>query len=139
MDQARSPRSELPPLFVRAGQRSYVDYCAGGRSLGTRLAEYIVETAVSRTTVLMNVKVILQVAHMSAFRPSFCLNGSFANSARRDGGTSEGQDRDGRTPEGHSEGQPELQRDTFGDTEGSGGTESGRVMPLALLSPTCKI
>ena len=32
MDQA------LPPLFVRAGQRSYVDYCAeGGRSLGTRL------------------------------------------------------------------------------------------------------
>ena len=34
MDQA------LPPLFVRAGQRSYVDYCAeGGRSLGTRLDE----------------------------------------------------------------------------------------------------
>ena len=32
MDQA------LPPLFVREGQRSYVDYCAeGGRSLGTRL------------------------------------------------------------------------------------------------------
>ena len=32
MDQA------LPPLFVPAGQRSYVDYCAeGGRSLGTRL------------------------------------------------------------------------------------------------------
>ena len=32
MDQA------LPPLFVRAGQRSYGDYCAeGGRSLGTRL------------------------------------------------------------------------------------------------------
>ena len=31
MDQA------LPPLFVRAGQRSYVDYCAeGGRSLGAR-------------------------------------------------------------------------------------------------------
>ena len=26
----------------------------------------------------MNVKVILQVAYMSAFRPSFCLNGSFA-------------------------------------------------------------
>ena len=38
----------------------------------------IVETAVSRTTALMNVKVILQVAYMSAFRPSFCLNGSFA-------------------------------------------------------------
>ena len=35
------------------------------------------ETAVSRTTALMNVKVILQVAYMSAFRPSFCLNGSF--------------------------------------------------------------
>ena len=32
----------------------------------------------SRTTALMNVKVILQVAYMSAFRPSFCLNGSFA-------------------------------------------------------------
>ena len=27
---------------------------------------------------LMNVKVILQVAYMSAFRPYFCLNGSFA-------------------------------------------------------------
>ena len=27
---------------------------------------------------LMNVKVILQVVYMSAFRPSFCLNGSFA-------------------------------------------------------------
>ena len=26
----------------------------------------------------MNVKAILQVAYMSAFRPSFCLNGSFA-------------------------------------------------------------
>ena len=26
----------------------------------------------------MNVKIILQVAYMSAFRPSFCLNGSFA-------------------------------------------------------------
>ena len=26
----------------------------------------------------MNIKVILQVAYMSAFRPSFCLNGSFA-------------------------------------------------------------
>ena len=26
----------------------------------------------------MNVKVILQVAYRSAFRPSFCLNGSFA-------------------------------------------------------------
>ena len=25
----------------------------------------------------MNVKVILQVAYMSAFRPSFCINGSF--------------------------------------------------------------
>ena len=30
------------------------------------------------TTVFMNVKVILQVAYMSAFRPSFCLKGSFA-------------------------------------------------------------
>ena len=38
----------------------------------------IVETAVSGTTALMNIKVILQVAYMSAFRPSFCLNGSFA-------------------------------------------------------------
>ena len=27
----------------------------------------------------MNIKVILQVAYMSAFRPSFCLNGSFAS------------------------------------------------------------
>ena len=26
----------------------------------------------------MNIKVIVQVAYMSAFRPSFCLNGSFA-------------------------------------------------------------
>ena len=43
-----------------------------------RITEYIVETAVSRTTALMNVKVILQVVYMSAFRPSFCLNGSFA-------------------------------------------------------------
>ena len=30
------PGSPSAPLFVRAGQRSYVDYCAeGGRSLGT--------------------------------------------------------------------------------------------------------
>ena len=36
------------------------------------------ETVVSRTAALMNVKVILQVAYTSAFRPSFCLNGSFA-------------------------------------------------------------
>ena len=43
------------------------------------VAEYIAETAVSRTTALMNVKVILQVAYMSAFRPSFCLNGSFVS------------------------------------------------------------
>ena len=43
-----------------------------------RIIEYIVETAVSRTTAVMNVKVILQVAYTSAFRPSFCLNGSFA-------------------------------------------------------------
>ena len=48
-------------------------YCAW-----SEVAEYIVETAVSRTTAPMNVKVILQVAYMSAFRPSFCLNGSFA-------------------------------------------------------------
>ena len=26
----------------------------------------------------MNIKVIVKVAYMSAFRPSFCLNGSFA-------------------------------------------------------------
>ena len=26
----------------------------------------------------MNIKVIVQVAYMSAFRPSFCLDGSFA-------------------------------------------------------------
>ena len=45
---------------------------------GANKKNYIVETAVSRTTALMNVKVILQVAYMSAFRPSFCLNGSFA-------------------------------------------------------------
>ena len=47
---------------------------------GVNNSEYIVETAVSRTTALMNVKVILQVAYMSAFRPSFCLNGSFVKS-----------------------------------------------------------
>ena len=37
---SRSRAKMDPPLalFVRAGQRSYVDYCAeGGRSLGTRL------------------------------------------------------------------------------------------------------
>ena len=34
--------------------------------------------AVSRTTALMNIKIILEVAYKSAFRPSFCLTGSFA-------------------------------------------------------------
>ena len=73
LDREQGYHNKREAAISHGRTRKNTAYCTW-----SEVAEYIVETAVSKTTALMNVKVILQVAYMSAFRPSFCLNGSFA-------------------------------------------------------------